>query len=375
VASYVDDRIGKTIYADNIKILKLKERRSASLSAQNASLQLLKVDHSHLVSQVDKIDSDKIVTPTEKLVLKREWDALKSLRATTLQKAEEYGVQEQTLYIEYSASYDQLAALMGTILDPLNLDKDTDLTYQPDLSTLFASYYEKATLLDEQMFRYETGMLGGLDYRVKLAVAITATKNPLPLDGSLSTLSVPVIRDGVDVTSEYDSTCFTWERLSEDRTADQTWNDNHASHSKTISVNVDDLVYGYASFICNFYYQYSETMYIAKSGFITLSKEIPGPKGEDAYSVEVTSLNGTVFRMGQPFTTTFEVRVKQGGEDITDLFTDADFRWRRSSSDPYSDTLWNSAHFSTGGKTLTITQSDTAGDSSFFCDLLTKRSI
>ena len=163
--------------------------------------------------------------------------------------------------------------------------------------------------------------------------------------------------------------------MSEDRTADQTWNDNHASHSKTLSVNVDDLVYGYASFICNFYYQYSETMYIAKSGFITLSKEIPGPKGEDSYSVEVVSQNGTVFRMGQPFTTTFEVRVKQGGEDITGLFTDADFRWRRTSSDQYSDAIWNSAHFSTGGKTLTITQSDTAGKSSFFCDLLTKRSI
>ena len=211
MATYVDDRIGKTIYADNIKILKLKNRRSASSSAQNASLQLLKVDHTSLVAQVDKIDSDKIVTPSEKLVLKREWDALKSLRATTLQKAEEYGVQHQTLYIEYSASYDQLAALMGMILDPLKMDKDTDLTNQPDLSNLFQTYYEKATLLDEQMFRYETGMLGGLDYRVKLAITVTATKNPLPLDGTLSTLSASVMRDGIEATGEYDPTCFTWE--------------------------------------------------------------------------------------------------------------------------------------------------------------------
>ena len=99
-----------------------------------------------------------------------------------------------------------------------------------------------------------------------------------------------------------------------------------------------------------------------------------GKDGEAAYQTEVISQNGTTFRMGQSFSTVLEVRVSQGGEDITEEFSDADFRWRRTSEDSYADSLWNSAHYSTGGKTITITQDDAVGRCAFFCDLLRKRS-
>ena len=110
---------------------------------------------------------------------------------------------------------------------------------------------------------------------------------------------------------------------------------------------------------------------------------IPGPEGprgetgspgEDAYQIQVISNQGTIFRMGQGFSTTLEVKVWQGGEEITDLFSDEDFRWYRTSNDTYQDSVWNSAHYSTGGKVITITQDDVVGRSNFFCDLLTKRS-
>jgi hypothetical protein len=162
--------------------------------------------------------------------------------------------------------------------------------------------------------------------------------------------------------------------MSEDSAADEQWNLDHATASKTLDVTVDDLVSGYANFICRFYYLYSETMYIGKNAFISMAKEIPGPKGEDAYQLQVISHNGTTFRMKDGFSTTMEARVWQGGVDITDEFTDADFRWRRTSNDPYADTVWNSAHYSTGGKTITITQDDVVGRSNFFCDLLRERS-
>ena len=151
---------------------------------------------------------------------------------------------------------------------------------------------------------------------------------------------------------------------SEDRVADSLWRDGMVS-GKTLSVSVDDLVYRSASFLCRFYYQYSETMYYSKTGFIALSEEVPGPAGEDAYQTQVISNQGTTFRMGQVFSTTLEVKVWQGGEEITDLFSDEDFRWRRSSNDFYQDSVWNSAHYSTGGKVITITQEDVVGRSNF----------
>jgi hypothetical protein len=96
----------------------------------------------------------------------------------------------------------------------------------------------------------------------------------------------------------------------------------------------------------------------------------PGPPGEDAYQVQVVSEGGTTFRMGQPFSTTMVARVFKGGIEVTDSFADADFRWSRSSLDAHADEIWNSAHYSTGSKSLVVTQQDAVGRSNFFCTLL-----
>jgi hypothetical protein len=95
-----------------------------------------------------------------------------------------------------------------------------------------------------------------------------------------------------------------------------------------------------------------------------------GPAGEDAYLVQVISEGGTTFRTTGAFTSTMRARVFKGGIEVTDSFTDADFRWSRTSADEHSDEIWNSAHYSVGGKTLAITQDDVAGRTNFFCTLL-----
>jgi hypothetical protein len=100
------------------------------------------------------------------------------------------------------------------------------------------------------------------------------------------------------------------------------------------------------------------------------SRGAEGPPGEDAYLLQVMSEGGTTFRTTTPFTTTMRARVFKGGVEVTDNFTDADFRWSRTSSDTHSDAIWNSAHYSVGGKTLSITQDDVAGRTNFFCTLL-----
>ena len=95
-----------------------------------------------------------------------------------------------------------------------------------------------------------------------------------------------------------------------------------------------------------------------------------GPSGEDAYLMQVISEGGTTFRTTGPFSTTMRARVFKGGIEVTDSFTDADFRWHRTSTDSHADEIWNSEHYSVGGKTLSITEDDVAGRTNFFCTLL-----
>ncbi len=95
-----------------------------------------------------------------------------------------------------------------------------------------------------------------------------------------------------------------------------------------------------------------------------------GPAGEDAYLVQVISEGGTTFRTTGPFASTMRARVFKGGVEVTDSFTDADFRWSRTSADAHADEIWNSAHYSVGGRTLAITEDDVAGRTNFFCTLL-----
>jgi hypothetical protein len=100
------------------------------------------------------------------------------------------------------------------------------------------------------------------------------------------------------------------------------------------------------------------------------SRGAEGPAGEDAYLLQLISEGGTTFRTTTPFATTMRARVFKGGVEVTDQFTDADFRWSRTSGDAHADAIWNSAHYSVGGKTLSITQDDVAGRTNFFCTLL-----
>ena len=97
-----------------------------------------------------------------------------------------------------------------------------------------------------------------------------------------------------------------------------------------------------------------------------------GEKGDAATTVEIISHHGTIFRP-TVVDTTLEAKVYKDGRDITSFFIDADFRWIRASEDAGGDAVWNSAHFSIGGKTLQITDSDVYGRAVFFCELLTKR--
>jgi len=286
MASYQDNKLGNIIYADDIRLLSRKHQKSPSGSAINANLKLIDKDYTQLIARIDQIDADYIVTPAEKQIVAREWNQINALRANTLSKADEYNLLENVLYLEFDQAYNALSDLIGFILDPLTLDEPTDISGHPDLSDTFATYFEKSKLLGDELFLLETGMFDGWDYRVKLSVNIKATVDPLPLDGSPSTLSAVIRIDGVDVTADYASTCFHWMRETADQEADTIWTDQ-ADDGSTITVDVNDLVNGHATFMCIFNYDYSESVYISEIAFKSLSAEVPGPQGEDAsYIVE-----------------------------------------------------------------------------------------
>lgn len=363
---------GRSLVVDEVIELKGSTRLEAQRSRQQIDLQLAKRDTAMIRAQIALIGSDSILTPSEKVILARELAQVTSSHGMLVSKAHEMGIEGQADFLGYMAAYQALSDFLQPYLNNMEEEEEIDPTI---LNQLFDNLYDSVSVIEERAFRHTTGMIGGLDYRVKFELQVGGSNGTtVPLDGTPVVLTVVLLREGEDVTSSYFDSSFTWQRVSSNRTADVTWREGEDLTGKTLTIDVNDLVLGSASFLCNFKYLYSDTMYYSKSGFITISKEVPGPAGEDAYQTQIISHNGTTFRMSQPFETVLEVRVWQGGEDITSLFGEMDFRWRRTSSDPHGDDVWNSAHYSTGGKMLTITKDDVAGKTNFFCDLLTKRS-
>lgn len=363
----VDDRLGKTIYADDIKLIKGKVRKTPASSINKAGLQILAVDRSALYKKLDQISADDIITPIEKRSLEREWSGLTSSKNASFQKADEYEIVGQAEAIAVMDAYDELESYLNIVLDPTYMLENTDISGMGNISDLFEAYYTAKTRLDERLFRLETGMLNGLDYRTRFVVNVTSSTGiTIPIDGSPSTLRVVLYQEGVEVTDEYQEADFTWSRLSEDREADVTWKEAEPLVGKSITITKDDLVYKSASFICTFRHAYSDTMYFEKMGFATLSEEVPGKDGEDAISVQIFSSNGNLFRNGQAYTT-MSATVWRGDEDITDMIDASSFNWERTSGDPIADESWNTSSKAVGRKIIEITPQDVVGRSVFAC--------
>jgi len=101
----------------------------------------------------------------------------------------------------------------------------------------------------------------------------------------------------------------------------------------------------------------------------TRAKSGEGEPGESPFLIQVLSERGSFFREGQVQTVLY-ARVFHEGNEVTSMFSDADFRWSRSSDDPAADDIWNQNHYNTGGKTLTITNDDVQRRAVFTCELL-----
>lgn len=109
------------------------------------------------------------------------------------------------------------------------------------------------------------------------------------------------------------------------------------------------------------------TLSKSKAGYTPI-KDIDYFDGEDAYSVEVMSTAGNIFRNGVIYSVLNAI-VKKGSQVITDEIPAQNFLWQRTSSNPAEDAIWNSAH-QVGSKSVEITDQDIFQKAIFTCTVL-----
>lgn len=80
---------------------------------------------------------------------------------------------------------------------------------------------------------------------------VIETPNGKNLRGGNITLNAKVYKNYVDVTSQYDPSCFTWKRHSTDPSGDATWNAAHSTGTKSLILTGNDIVME-ADFECIF---------------------------------------------------------------------------------------------------------------------------
>jgi len=94
---------------------------------------------------------------------------------------------------------------------------------------------------------------------------------------------------------------------------------------------------------------------------------IKGDKGE-SFSINITSTNGSVFRIND-VNTTLSCHVYVNTTEITDALNAYRFRWKRISSDPVDDERWNSLGKAIAHKSVDITPADCIGRTVFSCEV------
>lgn len=89
--------------------------------------------------------------------------------------------------------------------------------------------------------------------------------------------------------------------------------------------------------------------------------------GEDAYSVQIYSSNGSNFINGD-IATMLRARVFKGTKDITDTLSDNTFNWFRVSDNPEGDAVWSQQHEG-AGKSVVISDEDVYRRATFECEV------
>ncbi len=98
---------------------------------------------------------------------------------------------------------------------------------------------------------------------------------------------------------------------------------------------------------------------------ITLAKLTDGY----SFTVNISSSNGSIFRINEAVDTTLSVQVLKNGTDITDSMEDYRFNWKRRTGDETADEQWNTSSKAVAHKSVDITADDCLGRTVFECEV------
>ncbi len=163
---------GRSLIVD--EVIELKGRKdSVAAFKQQLDAQLLKRDTAYIRAQVAIIASDNYISVHEKNILKRELGHLAAAHAIIYANAEEIGITHQLAFTNYLDAYQALSSYLGPILDDMNTESEIESHHE--MIELFDEVYSTSSVIEEQFFRYTTGMIGGLDDRVKFEVLVKSS--------------------------------------------------------------------------------------------------------------------------------------------------------------------------------------------------------
>lgn len=135
------------------------------------------------------------------------------------------------------------------ILEP-NEQGGIDITQVYDGSTQFGASYTS--------FKTNTNTaLSNLDSRIDDIASYNLyieCPNGTNIHGATLTFNARLFKNNVDVTNDYNDSCFTWTRSSQDTYGDIYWNDQNSTGTKTIQVTANDVRIN-ADFQCKFEYE------------------------------------------------------------------------------------------------------------------------
>lgn len=92
-----------------------------------------------------------------------------------------------------------------------------------------------------------------------------------------------------------------------------------------------------------------------------------GENGEDVYSVQIISSQGSTFKNGV-ISTELSAIIFKGSDDVTSLLSASCFSWKRTSLNTASDKIWNDKNAG-GRKSVVITRDDVFQKATFSCAL------
>lgn len=207
------------------------------------------VNLSNHITEIDRISSDLVITPSEKKSLKSEFDYIKSAYATTYSTVLSLGLEGSAEFIELRTRYEELENVLG----PIFANMETSSSISESLSQYFEALSSASAGMNSYMIAFSNSALASVsDIRCDLSISdmspdigstVTATARIMKRDSSGSFVEFDesqyrVYREEKADGSFYYPKLFIWE-ISGTKD-DDAFNSSNLG-IKSITINMSDI--------------------------------------------------------------------------------------------------------------------------------------